>query len=116
MQVQDLVKDFATKNYRLATVRAVKHHCQYLSQLKAMAEGRGIHLVSDTGMGAIMRVVLVGCVQIDNPAARQEHTVGSWPCVPVTQGTVGPVESICESDPSGDCHAKTLRNILHHLR
>lgn len=66
-QVQDLIKDFSDKNDRLATVRAVKHHCQYLTQMKAMAEGRGISLVSDTGMGAIMKAVLVGCVQIDNP-------------------------------------------------
>lgn len=74
-QVQDLIKDFSDKNDRLATVRAVKHHCQYLSQLKSIAEGRGVSLLSDTGMGAIMRSVLVGCVQIDNPdAAARTHS------------------------------------------
>ena len=54
LQTQDLIKDFADKKGRLATVRAVKHHCQYLAQLKAINEGRGISLVSDTGRG-------VGC-------------------------------------------------------
>ena len=74
-QVQDLVKDFADKNDRLATLRAVKQHCQYLSQLKAIAEKRGISLVSDTGMGAIMRAVLVGCVKIEKPdAAARTHS------------------------------------------
>ena len=48
-QAQDLIKDFAEDKGRLATVRAVKHHCQYLAQLKAINEGRGISLVSDTG-------------------------------------------------------------------
>ena len=46
----DLVKDFSDKKGRLATVRAVKHHLQYLAQLKSINEGRGISLVSDTGM------------------------------------------------------------------
>ena len=40
---------------------------QYLSQLKAKVEGRGISLVSDTGMGSIMKAVLVGCVEVENP-------------------------------------------------
>ena len=74
-QVQDAIKDFADKNNRLATLRAVKHHCQYLSQLKATAESRGVKLVSDTGMGSIMRAVLCGCVQIDKPdAAARTHS------------------------------------------
>ena len=49
LQAQDLIKDFADQKGRLATVRAVKHHCQYLAQLKAINEGRGISLVSETG-------------------------------------------------------------------
>ena len=74
-QVQDLIKDFSDKHDRLATVRAVKHHCQYLSQLKDITDGRGVSLLSDTGLGAIMKAVLVGCVQIDNPdAAARTHS------------------------------------------
>ena len=56
-------------------MRAVKHHMQYLSQVKAIAENRGISLVSDTGMGAIMKAVLVGCVEVENPdCASRTHT------------------------------------------
>ena len=40
---------------------------QYLAQLKTETEDRGISLVSDTGMGTIMRAVLVGCVEVENP-------------------------------------------------
>ena len=40
-----------------------------------IAENRGIKLVSDTGMGSIMKAVLCGCVQIDKPdAAARTHT------------------------------------------
>ena len=53
----------------------MKQHCQYLAQLKATAEKRGVSLVSDTGMGAIMRAVLVGCVKIEKPdAAARTHS------------------------------------------
>ena len=73
--MQDLIKDFAQKKGRLATLRAVKHHMQYLSQLKAKVEGRGISLVSDTGMGSIMKAVLVGCVEVENPdCASRTHS------------------------------------------
>jgi len=73
MQIQDAVKDFAGEKNRLASVRAVRHHAQYLAQLKAMGEGRGISLVSDTGMGAIMKAVLVGCVSEHTHVSRT-HT------------------------------------------
>ena len=75
VQVQDMIKDFAEKKNRLVTLRAVKHHLQYLSQVKAISEDRGISLVSDTGMGSIMRSVLVGCVEVENPdSASRTHT------------------------------------------
>jgi len=60
LQVQDLIKDFADEKGRLATLRSVKHHCQYRAQLKAMNEGRGISLVSDTGWCCLLVVVGVG--------------------------------------------------------
>ena len=57
------------------TKRAVQHHVQYLAQLKAVAENRGISLVSDEGMGSIMKSILVGCVEVENPdCASRTHT------------------------------------------
>ena len=64
LQAQDLIKDFADQKGRLATVRAVKHHCQYLAQLKAMNEGRGISLVSDTGWCCLIVSIRVVGVSI----------------------------------------------------
>ena len=63
-QAQDLIKDFADEKGRLATVRAVKHHCQYLAQLKAINEGRGLSLVSDTGR----------CVRVGGWVVELSHT------------------------------------------
>lgn len=53
----------------------MKHHVQYLAQLKAVTEDRGISLISDTGMGSIMKAILVGCVEVENPdCASRTHT------------------------------------------
>ena len=88
-------------------MRAVKHHMQYLSQLKAKVEGRGLSLVSDTGMGSIMKAILVGCVEVENPdCASRTHsrelaecprnTGNVWACREHVR--VGPVWGLSRED------------------
>ena len=116
--MQDLIKDFAQKKGRLATMRAVKHHMQYLAQLKTETEDRGISLVSDTGMGTIMRAVLVGCVEVENPdCVSRTHTRELARSVQGTLATFGPAESTCVWAPSdGASRVKPLRHIRCPLR
>ena len=53
----------------------MKKHIQYLSQLKAISENRGLSVVSETALGSIMKAVLVGAVKIDNPdCAARTHS------------------------------------------
>ena len=67
----------------LMTKQEVNHHIQYFTKLKSITEDRYISLISDTGMDSIMKVVLVGCVEAENPDCVEDsrtHTLDLAEC------------------------------------